>query len=324
MTQQGWITGSAGAAGGSRNYKLWVPPTLDRGRPCPLLVLLHGCTHDAEDMAEISAFNELAEANQFLVVYPEQSFLANLLKCWNWFDPNHQSRDAGEPSILAAIVEQVRSMHKVDSDRIYVAGASAGGAMAVIAGATYPDLFAGIAVCAGAEFMAATSVAGGFAVMKQGGPDPVAQGQAAFEAMKNGLARKTRRRMPIIVFHGTADDRVNPANAEQIIVQWSKTNACLAAEHSDRGFALTEKVDGGQVPDGYSYQKHAYTDQTGGLLMEKWIVQGLGHAWPGSPQPYKHGDPKGPKASAEIWRFFCETHSPQPESTQLRTPEMRP
>ena len=318
MVKQGWITGSVRAAGGSRDYKLWVPPILNAGKPCPLLVLLHGCTHDAADMAEISGMNELAEAKQFMVVYPEQSFFANLLKCWNWFDPKHQLRDSGEPSILASIVEQVCSSHNVDRDRVYVVGVSAGGAMAVIAGATYPDLFAGIAVCAGAEFKAATSVSGGFAVMKQGGPDPVVQGQAAFDSMRHGLTRKRKRRMPVIVFHGTADDRVNPVNAEQIIVQWSNTNASLAAEHGDNGFALSEKVIADQVPDGYAYRRHLYTDQSGALLMEKWMVEGLAHAWSGSPQLHKHGDPRGPKASAEIWRFFCEVDSSKAGSTETK------
>ncbi len=106
-------------------------------------MVLHGCTHDAEDMAEISGMNEVAGKNRFLVVYPEQSRLANLLKCWNWFDPKHQVRDAGEPSILAAVVDQVRSTHNVDPDRVYVVGVSAGGAMACNLGAIYPDLFRG-------------------------------------------------------------------------------------------------------------------------------------------------------------------------------------
>ncbi len=304
MPKKGWIAGSAQAPGGSRNYKLWVPATLEEGKAAPLLMLLHGCTHNAEDMAEISGMNEVAEESHFLVVYPEQSFLANMLKCWNWFDPKHQARDAGEPSILAAILQQVGSSHAVDSDRVYVAGVSAGGAMAVILGATYPDLFAGIAVSAGGEFKSATSVASGLAVMKQGGPDPAEQGRVAFEAMKPGLARKARRRMPIIVFHGSADDRVHPVNAQQIIAQWTATNACLAAEHGDSGFALSEKVVVDQVPAGHAYEKHIYTDQAGRLLMENWLVHGMGHAWSGSPKTHKYGDAKGPNASAEIWRFF--------------------
>ena len=304
-----WIAGTGRAAAGSRNFKLWVPATLETGRACPLVMLLHGCTHDAKNMAEISGMNEVAEANRFLIVYPEQSRLSNLMKCWRWFHPKHQSRDAGEPSILAAVVDQVLLTHNVDQDRIYVAGVSAGGAMAAILAATYPDIFAAVAVFAGAEFKAATSLSEGLAAMKQGGPDPLRQGQLAFEAMRGGLARKQRRRMPVIVFHGTADTRVSPLNAEQVIAQWGKTNACLALEDAESGFALTEKVIDGRVPDGYAYQQHIYVEADGRLLMEKWIVHGLGHAWSGSPKPSRHGDPKGPNASAEIWRFFWEAGS---------------
>lgn len=309
MAEVGWLSGTAHAAGGSRYFKIWVPTTLERGKTSPLMMLLHGCTHDAEETAEISGMNEVAEANRFLVVYPEQSRLANLMKCWNWFDPKHQARGTGEPSILAAAVDKVCSTYNVDPERVYLAGVSAGGAMASILGATYPELFAAIAVFAGAEFKAATSVSEGLAAMGRGGPDPVQQGQLAFEAMHGGLACRKRRRMPVIVFHGTADTRVSPVNAEQAIAQWSRTNACLAAEHSESGFALTEKVTGGAVPGGYAYRKHSYLEADARLLMEKWLVEGLGHAWSGSPKASKYGDPKGPNASAEIWRFFCETNS---------------
>jgi poly(hydroxyalkanoate) depolymerase family esterase len=269
-------------------------------------MLLHGCRLDAEQMAAISGMNDVAEANRFLVVYPEQSRRANLLRCWNWFRPEHQERGAGEPSILAAVVGQVQSTYNVDPDRVYVAGVSAGGAMAAILAATYPDLFAALAVLAGAEFKAASSASEGFAAMKRGGPDPTRQGQLAFEVMGSGIAQAKRRRMPVIVFHGTADDRVAPVNADQVIDQWDKTNACLAVEHAETGFSLTERVISSEVPGGYAYQKHVYVEHDSKLLMEKWLVQGLGHAWSGSPKPSKYGDPKGPNASAEIWRFFCD------------------
>jgi poly(hydroxyalkanoate) depolymerase family esterase len=279
MAGAGWITGVARAAGGTRNFKLWVPGTLEKCRARPLVLMLHGCTHDAEDMAEISGMNEIAEINRFIVVYPEQSRLANLMKCWNWFHPKHQARDAGEPSILAAVVRQICSTHDVDQDRIYVIGVSAGGAMASILAATYPDLFAAVAVFAGAEFKAATSVSEGLAAMAKGGPDPVRQGQLAFGAMRIGLECKPRRRMPVIVFHGTADARVSLINAEQTVSQWIKTNSCLSEANSESGFALTDRVIAGQVQGGYAYQKHAYSEADSRLLMEKWIVQGLGHAW---------------------------------------------
>ena len=314
MSEWRWSAGTARGPGGSRNFKLWMPKTRETNSAWPLVMLLHGCTHDAQDMAEISGMNDVAEANGFLTVYPEQSRLANLLKCWNWFDPKHQTRDAGEPSILAAVVEQVRSTQNIDAERVYLVGVSAGGAMASILAATYPELFAAVAIFAGAEFKAATSVSEGFAVMERGGPDPVRQGQLAFEAMSSGLARKKRRRMPVIVFHGTVDTRVNIVNADQAIAQWSKTNACLAAEHSENRFALTEEIVSGEAPNGYAYRKHIYREPDASLLMEKWLVQGLGHAWSGSPRASKYGDPQGPNASAEIWRFFCEAGSDRASS----------
>lgn len=316
-----WIGGTARAAGGSRHFKLWIPgtppptlpETLKEGRPWPLVMLLHGCTLDAKQMAEISGMNEVANANQFLVVYPEQSRSANLMKCWRWFHPKHQMRGAGEPAILAAVIDEVCSNHNVDRERIYVAGISAGGAMAAIMAATYPDIFAAVAVCSGTEYKAASSLSEGLAAMKHGGPDPGRQGELAFEAMKTGRASRDQRRMPIIVFHGTADTRVNPINAEQAIAQWGKTNACLAADHQETGFVLAEKViersASDKVPDGYAYKRYIYVEADDRLLMEKWLIQELGHAWSGSANLSAHGDPKGPNASAEIWRFFCEASS---------------
>ncbi len=309
LIKSGWIFGSAHAAGGTRNFKLWVPSTLNMQRACPLVMLLHGCTHTAEDMAEVSGMNEIAEANGFLVAYPEQTRLANPMKCWRWFHPKHQKRDAGEPSILAAVVDKVLCTHNIDRERIYVAGISAGGAMASILAATYPDVFRAVAIAAGTEFKAASSLSEGLAVMKHGGPDPLTQGQLAFEAMSAGLARKNRRRMPVIVFHGTADLRVNPVNADQLVTQWRKTNACLASIFGKNGFSLTERVTEGKVMDGYAYKQHIYAETDGRPLMEKWIIDGLAHAWSGSPRPSKYGDPKGPNASAEIWRFFSQAPS---------------
>ena len=141
MAEWRWSAGTARGPGGSRNFKLWMPETRERNSAWPLVMLLHGCTHNAQDMAEISGINDIAEANGFLTVYPEQSRLANLMKCWNWFDPKHQTRDAGEPSILAAVVEQVRSTQNIDAERVYLAGVSAGGAMASNSCSDLPGTF---------------------------------------------------------------------------------------------------------------------------------------------------------------------------------------
>lgn len=183
--------------------------------------------------------NAIAERNNFSVVYPEQTAKANPLRCWNWFDPKHQSREAGEPSILAGVIEEVAKLHSIDPDRIYVAGLSAGAAMAVVMGATYPDRFMAIGVVAGLEFAAATTAAAGFGAMRMGGPEPNHQGLFAFQAMSAGLKEKPKSRMPVIVFQGTADPYLNPVNADQLITQWFKTNDYLDGNGEARACSIT-------------------------------------------------------------------------------------
>lgn len=302
-----WVGGSASCAPGSRKYKLWIPASHDPQLASPLVVMLHGCRQKPGNLAEISGMNVVADKNNFLAVYPEQPLHANLLRCWNWFDPKHQSRGAGEPAVLAAVIEQVSSSYKVDGSRVYVAGISAGGAMAVILGATYPDLISAVGVVAGMEYGAAAGMSEGLAAMKHGGPDPEQQGLAAFAAMRQGLSERPRHRMPVIIFQGDADPYVNTLNASQIMSQWARTNQCLNGHEQDGCVLDNAQPAKATVPGGRNFEKYAYKDAGGRLLMEKWMVEGMGHAWPGSPVAADYADPKGPNASEEMWRFFCET-----------------
>lgn len=306
-----WVSGSVSNASGARNYALWVPSAYqnrDKRKPWQLVMMLHGCMQKPEDLAAISGMNLVADKYNFLVVYPEQTKEANPLRCWNWFDPKHQERNSGEPSLLAAIVQQVGSTHNVDGRRVYVAGISAGAAMAVVMGATYPDLFSGVGVMAGLAFKAGTTVETGLAAMKQGGPDPKQLGLLAFKAKGDNVRRKSLRSMPVIVFHGDADPYLNPVNADQVIAQWAKTNDYLD-DGKDNESVKPEpaRTFEGSVPAGHSFIRYVYGDRSGRLLMEKWIVKGLGHAWSGSPAAAPFADPNGPDASAEMWRFFGET-----------------
>jgi len=301
-----WTSGSAGCASGSRKFRLWVPASYDPRVPSPLVMMLHGCRQKSEELAETAGMNAVAQKNNLLVVYPEQTIRANLLRCWNWFETKQQSRGAGEPAILAAVIEQVCSSHSVDPERVYVAGISAGAAMAVILGATYPDIFAAIGAVAGLEFRAADGLIAGLRAMRHGGPDPSQQGAAAFQAMSFGLTKKARRRMPIIVFQGDADSYVHPGNADQLIDQWAVTNHLLHGNNDTEPDTAGELTNG-SVAGGYAYHKYTYKDAAGRLLMEKWMVEGLGHAWPGSPVSAPYADPKGPNASEEMWRFFSQT-----------------
>ena len=304
-----WTSGTVKNSSGSLEYKLFVSSTYRKDKPVPLVLMLHGCTQKAEELAAISGFNELSDKNNFLVAYPEQSVAANPLRCWNWFDPKHQSRDTGEPSLIAAVIQDIRASYTIDEKRMYAVGISAGGAMAVVMGTTYPELFAGLGVIAGTEYKAALNLQDGLTAMKQGGPDPNQQGLLAFQAIqKSPVGTKTR--LPLIVFQGTKDPYLNPVNADQLIAQWAQTHDYLDdGKDNDSVNIRSPKEKKGEVPGGYSFTKYSYSDISGHLLVEKWIVEGLGHAWPGSAGANQFADAKGPNATEEIWRFFSETTS---------------
>ena len=303
-----WASGTVKNSSGTLDYKLWAPSDYRKDKPFPLVLMLHGCTQKAEDLAAISGMNELADKNKFLVVYPEQGAAANPLRCWNWFDPKHQSRDAGEPSLIAAVVSDVRFSYSIDSKHVYAVGVSAGGAMSVVMVAAYPETFAGLGVIAGLEYKAGTTVQAGLAAMKQGGPDPTQQGLLAFQAMQKTLGG-SEKRIPVIAFQGMKDPYVNPLNTDQLITQWAQTYDYLDdGKDNDSVSIQSPKEAKGSVPNGYSFTKYSYYDGAKRLLMEKWLVQDLGHAWPGSATASQFGDPKGPNASAEMWRFFVETN----------------
>jgi poly(hydroxyalkanoate) depolymerase family esterase len=280
-------------AAGTRRYRLYVPSGC-AGQAVPLVVMLHGCTQDADQAAAGTRLNALAEASPCLVAYPEQTAAANQSRCWNWFSPLHQHRDRGEPSIIAGITRQVMERYAVDARRVYVAGMSAGGAMASIMAATYPDLYAAVGVHSGLAHGAAHDLPSAFEAMRTGGPEIQQRGP--------------RTAVPVIVFHGDRDTTVNPSNAEQVL---------MLAVIDDRGRAGAgghpPQTTRGQVPGGRGYTRVVHRGRDGGVVGERWLVHGGGHAWSGGDPAGSFTDPLGPDASGEMLRFFRE--HPRPSET---------
>jgi poly(hydroxyalkanoate) depolymerase family esterase len=287
-------------AAGSRAYRGYVPSTYRAGTPAPLVVVLHGCTESADVMRQLTRFDQLAEAKGFLVVFPEQPQSANYLHCWNFFQDAHMHRGTGEPSLIAGITDWVRQHYAVDSRRIYVTGLSAGGAMASVMGATYPDVYAAVGIGSGCEYGATATCAG------YQSADPATAAQAAYKEMG-----PRARPLPVIAFEGDKDTTVPPINADQLVQQWQLT-ADLADDASANGSISrtpTSTVNG-QVPNGRSYTVRSYADGQSHELVQYWVVHGMSHAWSGGCGCQSYADPQGPDATAAMYAFFVSHPMP--------------
>lgn len=284
---------------GTRSYKLYVPSG-HTGQAVPVVVMLHGCTQNPDDFAAGTRMNALAEEHTFLVAYPAQTGNANMQKCWNWFKAADQQRGHGEPSIIAGITAEVVGEYGADPERVYVAGMSAGGAMAAILGAAYPDLYAAVGVHSGLPPGAAQDLPSAFAAMQGGGPAYPPAG-----ANRNSRAGGAGGPVPLIAFHGDRDTTVHPSNADRLISSYCSSSGAGAGGGAD-GPAPLAAVRQGRVPGGHAYTRTTYRDAEGLATAEQWTVHGLGHAWSGGASAGSYTDPKGPDASAEMARFFLE------------------
>ncbi len=270
-----FVDGSFSNPAGTRSYKVYIPSSYT-GAPMPLVVMLHGCTQDPDDFARGTQMNMLAEEMHCLVVYPAQSQQANASRCWNWFSAVDQTRGQGEPSIIAGITETIMHDYAVDKSQVYVAGLSAGGAMATIMGTLYPELYAAVGVHSGLPFASAHDLPSALAAMKG----------------NFGRSQAAGRAIPIIVFHGDKDTTVHPACGDEVIKQGAQRAANDIV------------VEPGRVPQGHAYTRTVHQAADGTPHAEQWLIHGAGHAWSGGSAHGSYTDGKGPDASREMMRFF--------------------
>lgn len=265
------LTGTFTNSAGTRSYKTYLP-SKHAAQGMPLIVMLHGCKQNPDDFAEGTRMNQLADELGFAVVYPAQCGKANVSACWNWFQPAHQLREAGEPSLIAGITREVIARHRLNARRVYVAGLSAGGAMAAVMGTTYHELYTAMGIHSGLGYAAARDLPSALAAMK-GKPGKKRHGTS------------DARRVPMIVFHGDRDTTVHPSNGEHPMTD--------TLEKTERGYA-----------NGRAYTRTTHWNASGTPVLEHWLVHGAGHAWSGGSTSGSYTDPLGPDASREMLRFF--------------------
>ena len=274
-----FLSGSFECPAGKRDYRLYIPSNRGQGQR-PMIVMLHGCKQDPVDFALGTQMNAIAEEQGLFVLYPAQPAEANPMMCWNWFNPKHQMRESGEPSILAGMTRKIASEHSIDRERVYVAGLSAGGAMAAVLGATYPDIYRSIGVHSGLPYQMANDVVSAFAAMR---------------GESNGYhTTDAAPRIPIIVFHGDADPTVHPSNADRIISSQAEAGDTTEAE----------------IASNRTYTRKVGRDRDGKVWNEHWLIHKGKHGWSGGSPEGSFTEPHGPDASREMVRFFLELGLP--------------
>lgn len=233
--------------------------------------------------------NDLAEQRTFLVAYPEQTNAANSGRYWNWFRPGDQQRDTGETAIIAGITRQIILDHAIEPARVHIAGLSAGGAMAAVMAATYPDLCAAAGAHSGLACRSAHDI------------------PSAFRAIRNGGSAGSPHEVPLIVFHGDRDVTVSPANADKLIA----ASAASRSTGSRGGVPVNETTTTHDEKNGgRRYSRSVYLDGNGHVVADGWTIHGAAHAWSGGSPMGSYTDEQGPDASAEMLRFFLEHEAP--------------
>ena len=282
-----------GSARQSCNYSLYIPRGLTTTDTAPLLVMLHGCRQNGQIFAQGTRMNTLADLQRFIVLYPEQSVRANPLRCWRWFNRDTLN-GAGEAALIAALVKRTASRYPIDPSRVYVAGISAGGAMAGVLAYCYGAMFAACAIASGVMYRGAESLMEAASAMRRGS-------HAAPELLARDAAQNTSgcaAFVPTFVIHGADDSVVHPRNADQIIEQL-RAFAHLVGRPS---IPLIESPELRLSGLGRTYRQQDYLHNKR-ILVRKIIVEGLGHAWSGGDERHPFNDAAGPDASRLIWDF---------------------
>jgi poly(hydroxyalkanoate) depolymerase family esterase len=227
-----------------------------------LVVVLHGSSQTAASYDLGAGWSTLADRYRFLLLLPQQQISNNPNNGFNWFVAGDIERGKGEALSICQMIETMIIAHRIDRRRVFITGLSAGGAMACVMLATYPELFAAGAIVAGLPFGTAANV------------------NEALESMVRVRARSSRQWGDLVraasqhggpwprvsVWHGGADAVVRPENADQIVKQWINVHG------------LNYEPTREEIIDGYP--RRVWRDRMGNDVVESYTIPGMAHGVP--------------------------------------------
>jgi poly(hydroxyalkanoate) depolymerase family esterase len=290
-----------GAGDATYPYIVYVPTTYERKDPAPLVVMTHGCQTTAEEQMRATLYNQVAEREGFVVMYPDTTAAhaeqpGPLRNCWHFYEPESWHRDTGDAGAIAGMTRAVMERWEIDAQRVYMVGISAGGFMTSIMSAAYPDLFAATAVASAGAYADPTCLFVG-----PGIPAAESARQARDEM---GLRARV---VPRMVIGGDADQGIPPACADKALEQGLRTNNLVLGGEQEAPVSLAPTAARAVAnPGGYDATVSVYRDPEGCLIGERWSVHGMNHFWSGGtadPEYANFTDPRGPDGAEATWRF---------------------
>ncbi len=294
--------GSVSMQGDVYPYAVYVPATRHAGSPSALVVVLHGCTMTADQMAAAAGFDAIAQRERFAVLYPDvDPGDATNTRCWKaiW-EPSAEGRGRGDAAAIAAMTRGVIARWGVDPRRVYAIGISAGGFETPMLAAAYPDLYAAIGIHSGAAYDG-----GQIGCLGPSSPsDTVTMARRALAAMG-----PRARVMPVIIVHGDSDPQVPYRCGQQALAQWLSTDEMIQRRRRRKLLVHSPSITRATVPGGHAYTVASYSDGAGCLTAQLWTVHGMGHFWSGGSSAAasaRFSDPAGPSAAQAAWTFFSD------------------
>ena len=316
---------SYGSGSSAYPYIVYVPTSYHRSAPAPLLVMIHGCQTTAGQQMRANLYNPLAERKGFVVLYPDVNAMeagqpGPTARCWQFPDPSSWHRGSGDPAAIAGMTRAVMKRLRINPERVYVMGMSAGSFMTSIMAAAYPDLYAAAGIMAGGAY------ADGSCLFGAPGMPVETSAALAYEEMG-----PRARVVPRLVMGGDQDQGVSPACADKALEQGLRTDNLVLSGTQDAPISLTpssvlERAN--PVPGGYGSTVRTYRDPDGCLIGMRWLIHGMNHFWSGGSSNSalaNFTDPKGPSGAKVSWRFFSHftKRATAPPCSTTRPPSSR-